>query len=323
MEQADVSIIIPVYNTEDYIADTIDSIVNQMLSNIEIIIVDDGSTDKSPQILENYKQKDPRIRIISQKNQGVSVARNRGIEEARGKYIYFMDSDDLLDPRTLLSCYQKSVKEDLDIVFFDAEIFGTVSNKRSFNYRRCYKLTEKVRIGIEMLNYLMDEDAFLVSPCLNLTKLSYLRDLNLKYYPGIIHEDELFTFSLFLHAERINFIAEPFFKRRLREDSIMTTRFTNANIIGYFTVIEQLIQLKKSEKNSTVSSLVDKRLSAMIPAILYEARGLQLMNRLGVLARALFRFNRFFSPKDFWVTLLPFLSAINPKHLKLTKMTAF
>lgn len=322
MEQVDVSVIIPVYNTEDYIADTMDSIIHQTLSNIEIIVIDDGSTDKSPEILEDYKQKDPRIQVLSQKNQGVSVARNRGIEQARGKYIYFMDSDDLLDPNALSSCYQKSTEENLDIVFFDAEIFGAVNNKRSFNYRRCHRLIEKVRTGKEMLNYLMDENAFLVSPCLNLTKLSYLRQLELEYYPGIIHEDELFTFALFLDAERISFIPELFFKRRLREDSIMTTQFTSSNIIGYFTVIEQLILLKEKKNSSIVSSLVDKRLSSMIPAVLYESRRLHLTDRLRVIFRALRHFNKFFSPKDFWVTLFPLLSTIHPKHIKFKKVTA-
>jgi glycosyltransferase involved in cell wall biosynthesis len=323
MEQVDVSVIIPVYNTEDYIVDTIDSILRQTLSNIEIIVIDDGSSDKSPEILEYYKQKDPRIQVLSQKNQGVSVARNKGIEQAQGKYIYFMDSDDLLDKNALSRCYQKCTEENLDIVFFDAEIFGAVNNKRSFNYRRCHRLTEKVRTGREMLSYLMDQNAFLVSPCLNLTKLSYLRELNLKYYPGIIHEDELFTFALFLDAERINFIPELFFKRRLREDSIMTTQFASSNIIGYFTVIEQLILLKEKENSSIISSLVDKRLSSMIPAVLYESRRLHLMDRLRVIFRALLHFNKFFSPKDFWVTLFPLLSAISPKHIKLKKVTAF
>ncbi len=93
------SIIVPVYNTESYLAECLDSLCNQTLRDIEIICVNDGSTDGSLEILRKYEQKDQRITVVDQKNQGVSVARNNGVAKARGKYIFFMDSDDLADVR--------------------------------------------------------------------------------------------------------------------------------------------------------------------------------------------------------------------------------
>ena len=92
-----VSVVIPVYNVEDYLRDCLDSIVNQTLKDIEIICINDGSTDNSLEILEHYKSKDERIKVISQENGGISAARNKGIDLASGDYISFIDSDDYID----------------------------------------------------------------------------------------------------------------------------------------------------------------------------------------------------------------------------------
>ena len=121
MKPVKVSVIIPVYNTELYVRQTIQSILGQTLHDIEIITVDDGSTDNSLSILSELAEQDHRIKIFAHKNQGVSVARNIGLEQASGEFIYFMDSDDLLEKDTLEICYQKCLDEQLDFVFFDAE----------------------------------------------------------------------------------------------------------------------------------------------------------------------------------------------------------
>ena len=101
-----VSVIIPVYNTEKYLRQCLDSIVNQTLIDIEIICIDDGSTDMSLKILEEYSRADSRFTILHQTNQYAGVARNRGLDEAKGKYIFFMDSDDYCD----LQLLDKTVK---------------------------------------------------------------------------------------------------------------------------------------------------------------------------------------------------------------------
>ena len=90
------SVIIPVYNTEDYLEECLDSVLAQTQREIEVILVDDGSTDSCPEIEHRYAERDPRVRVIMQENQRQGAARNRGLEQARGKYVYFMDSDDLI-----------------------------------------------------------------------------------------------------------------------------------------------------------------------------------------------------------------------------------
>ena len=112
-----VTVIIPVYNVEKYIIKCLDSIINQKL--IEIIIVNDGSTDNSLQIVEIFVKNKERVLILSQKNRGLLEARNTGIKYSKGEYIYFIDGDDYLDDNCLFDLYNESVTKNLDIIFFD------------------------------------------------------------------------------------------------------------------------------------------------------------------------------------------------------------
>jgi len=111
-----VSVIVPIYNAERYISETIESILNQSLKNIEIILVNDGSTDSSLIICEQYLQKDSRIKFVNQNNSGVSIARNNGLKLANGEYVFFMDSDDTIDSNFLNTSYNVAKKQDFDIV---------------------------------------------------------------------------------------------------------------------------------------------------------------------------------------------------------------
>ena len=115
-----VSIIIPVYNVEKYIRECMYSTVNQTLKDIEIICIDDGSPDNSGTIIDEYASKDSRVRVVHQKNSGVSATRNKGIELAKGEYIKFIDSDDVLDLTACEVCYNKAKSENADIVVHDS-----------------------------------------------------------------------------------------------------------------------------------------------------------------------------------------------------------
>lgn len=111
-----VSIIIPVFNVEQFIAETIESVLAQKLKDIEVIIVDDGSSDNSLKICLRYAEVDARIQLISQENQGVSIARNNGLLKAKGEYVFFMDSDDTIDNEFISSSYAIAKKNDSDII---------------------------------------------------------------------------------------------------------------------------------------------------------------------------------------------------------------
>ena len=113
-----VSVIVPVYNVEKYLKDCLNSVINQTLEDIEIICVNDGSTDNSLAILEDYAKKDSRIKIINQKNKGLSGARNTGMKHVQGEYILFLDSDDWLKEDALSELYWSHLDDNLDMLFF-------------------------------------------------------------------------------------------------------------------------------------------------------------------------------------------------------------
>lgn len=120
-----VSVIIPIYNQEKYLRECLDSICNQSLRNIEIICVNDGSTDKSSEILENYVKQDSRIRILSQKNQGAGAARNLGMKVAKGEYLSFLDSDDIFEPLMLETMVRAIEKDNADVLVCRSDRFDT------------------------------------------------------------------------------------------------------------------------------------------------------------------------------------------------------
>ena len=122
-----ISIIIPIYNTEEYLRECLNSVINQTLKEIEIILIDDGSTDNSGKICEEYASKDKRIKVIHQKNQGAAISRNKGIDLAQGKYLYFLDSDDYIESDTLEKMLNKIEQEDADIcICRNYEIDGNI-----------------------------------------------------------------------------------------------------------------------------------------------------------------------------------------------------
>lgn len=260
-----VSVIIPIYNVELYLEEALDSIINQTLKEIEIILINDGSTDNSLNIVRKYEREDRRVIVINQKNQGQSIARNEGLKIVRGKYIYFMDSDDYIELDTLELCYQKAEKEKLDFLFFDAISFSKNYKLATniFTYDRS-KLIEKNQRGQEYLRILIETKNFRCPPWLYFININYLKNNDIYFYPGIIHEDELFAYKLYLNAERVNYINRKFFKRRLRENSTMTAPKSEKNIIGYLTVARELKKILESEKEVEKLKLINVRIVDII-----------------------------------------------------------
>ena len=124
-----VSVIIPVYNVEKYLNQCLDSVIAQTLTDIEIICVNDSSTDGSLGILEEYEKKDKRIRVVTQPNSGAGAARNRGLSMASGKYLSFLDSDDFFEPDMLELAYQKAEEDSADFVVFNSNQYYTDKGK--------------------------------------------------------------------------------------------------------------------------------------------------------------------------------------------------
>ena len=206
-----VSVVIPVYNTENYLKECLNSIMNQTLDEIEIICINDGS----------------------------KVTRNRGAELANGKYIYFMDSDDILDKNALYKLFFRAEKDSLDMICFDGRSFvdddleGTVSAAIDY-YIRSAKYNG-VYTGVELLSLMQKNGDYRTSVPLQMVKKSFLEENNIHFVNGILHEDNLYTYQCMIMAKRVVHMPNQFFNRRYRSNSIMTTRTTFEHSYGLFS----------------------------------------------------------------------------------------
>lgn len=195
-----ISIIVPVYNVENYLAQCLESILNQSYRNIEILCVDDGSTDKSAEILREYKNKDSRVRIISQKNQGQGTARNRGIDEARGEYITFFDADDWCDPdyyKIALPFFEK--QKDVDFIMVGSYLYD--EQTKTIQKDQYHTLEVLKKRGLERPFTLKDlgEEIFSLSvvPWNKIFRTSFLKARNIKFIEGYSFEDNAFSCEVF------------------------------------------------------------------------------------------------------------------------------
>ena len=240
-----ISVILPVYNVAPYLDETFTSLLNQTLQEIEIIAVNDGSKDNSEDIIMKYARQDARICYFSQENQGQSVARNIALQHAKGEYIYMMDSDDVLaDSDALRICYEYAEQQKADFIFFDGD---TLQEKGAapitWDYRRTEDLEEgKAYQGEKLLSEMLDKWKHNCVVWLLLIKHNYLKKIGLDFYPGIIHEDELFTTKLTLQSDKIFCLKKSFVKHRVRSASTMGKHYSKWNMDCYLTVIDELLK---------------------------------------------------------------------------------
>ena len=243
-----ISIILPIYNVAPYLDEAFQSLLSQTLPDIEIIAVNDGSTDNCQEIINRYAAQDNRIIAIQQENQGLSMARNVALPYVKGKYIYMMDSDDVLScPEALQICYEYAERNQSDFIFFDGERFiDNVSHCHS-SITRTYLVDENKKYeGAFLLNLMLDTRKHNSVVWLLLINHNYLNRLKLKFYPGIIHEDELFTTILTLSSNNIYCLKRSFIKHRVRSSSIMGLQYTKRNLDCYLTVIDELLNFQNS-----------------------------------------------------------------------------
>lgn len=234
-----VSVIIPVYNTEEYLEDALNSILEQTLHDIEVICVNDGSTDGSASILERIARQDSRIRVLSQVNCGQSAARNLGLKYSRGKYIYFFDSDDLLAENALEELYKQAERDRLDLLLFDGDSFfesEELEQKYSY-YKTVYSRNitySGIQKGTNMFINMRYNSDYTVQPCLFLLRREYLEKDNLKFLNGICYEDNLFSLQVLLQCNRVGHKNSVYFHRRLRENSTVTSVQTLFHFHSHF-----------------------------------------------------------------------------------------
>lgn len=309
MYRPKVSVIIPMYNTGEYIEEAIRSIMNQTLSQIEIIIIDDGSTDNSVEIVKKLQDTDNRIIIYPQENKGQAVARNHGLSHATGEYVYFMDSDDILHNDALKTCYDKCTSDDLDFTFFDAETFSDDNLSLPISYIRKGIISTKIETGLVSLNNQIDKAMYRVPVWLYFINRDYLKQLNLDFFVGLKHEDQIFTAKLFVSARRVSYLPEIFFFRRLRPGSIMTGQYTMTSVKNYFEVADNLLAFAETQCK-LVNKTINKTIRYIFDPAIYMANILSFKERLSIAKTCLFGYWRYISLKSWLVLLFPWLIKI-------------
>lgn len=287
-----VSVIIPVYNTAPYLEIAIRSVLDQTLREIDVIAINDGSTDNSLEILLQLQAEDSRLQVYSQPNQGPSVARNIGLEKTTSEFIYFFDSDDFLEKETLADCYNKAIKDKCDFVAFDADILNDLQTgnqnlsayhrKHVLNRNQCYK-------GYEAWELLKKQKKNSPVVWLNFIRTDYLRSINLQFHPGILYEDRLFTFILYLQAQKVSYIPQNYFHRRIRKNSIMTSPMSLRNIGHLFTICQELTHYMHTHTMLSVKrqDLIRAEITQIVNTIASSSMPLTFGERMIVLKKLL------------------------------------
>ncbi len=233
-----VSVIIPVYNVEKYLGECLDSILGQTLKDIEVICVDDGSTDGSSTLLAEYAAKDARVKLLATDHVGAYKARREGLRRAFGTYIHFMDADDRLDVCAYAELTEIADREALDQVVFSSDVFledGATRNlsARLERYTRYYILDDaicgRVMSGPGFMREALDHDSYFVSPPLRIIRRTVVVDESRYGFPEVrSRADNYFTtVSLYL-SERVKAVNRRYYHRRIRAESLSTAKGSGA-----------------------------------------------------------------------------------------------
>lgn len=249
-----ISIIMPVYNAESYLSESLDSVIKQSFVDIEVICINDGSTDKSLEILNEYKDNDDRIRVINQDNKGGSAARNVGVDNAVGEYIMFLDADDIYARDVVMNSYDRAVNTGVDVVLYDfARFVGkpTVMAVRS-----------GIGPGKDIKSFTKDNYAerffndFATITWNKLVKRSVIVDNNIYFDVGLSHNHDVdFSVRLMLAARTYSWINGVGYYYRDNDSGITATKRSNpTNVLKILanlnkSVIEHSPILKKSFDN--------------------------------------------------------------------------
>lgn len=207
-----ISIIVPVYNVEQYISQCLNSLINQTEQDIEIILIDDGSTDKSGDICDEYAKYDKRISVMHQKNKGQSVARNKGLEIARGEYIMFVDSDDYIAEDACKILYIAAISNKADIV--NADILNEKNKIQNSDFRKIDHENMAISTGV-FLREKIETMTYDIVPWLYFVKRDLINRSKIRFLEGCFYEDQLWTLQLLSLDGNIIKIRYPFYFYRM------------------------------------------------------------------------------------------------------------
>ncbi|UPR26465.1 glycosyltransferase family 2 protein [Vibrio cyclitrophicus] len=253
-----ISVVIPVYNVENFISECLESLLNQTYQNFDIYAVNDGSTDRSYEILESYiKVFQGRLKIVDIPNSGQATARNIGISRSKGDLIYLLDSDDYIRD----DLFERAIKEfdnnEISAFLFSAHPFSNDDlSVAHLNYER--GLNDQVLLSRDFFNKSMEANNYFVQPCCYIYKREDFPDL--KFIDGVTFEDNSFTTEMLIRKQSKIFVSnEKFFFRRFRKGSTVTKEVSIRSVNNYLENIKYINDLsKKSYRNKYVVKYLNR-----------------------------------------------------------------
>ena len=240
---AQVSVIVPMHNVQDYVGECVQSLRTQTFGDFEVLCIDDASQDATLERAQAAAEGDERFCFFPLKeNVGLSRARNFGLDYAQGTYVVFLDADDMLDARALDKLVARANEQELDDLFFTAESFYESEAARSAHAEDMPRRSDcpSAMPGRELFAWFVADGMFWPQAPYHMVRRSFLVDADIRFYPGILHEDELYSALTVCSASRAGYLNEPLYRRRVREGSIMTSARGMDNIVGVFRVVVEL-----------------------------------------------------------------------------------
>lgn len=276
-----ISIIVPVYKVEEYLEKCIRSILDQTYRNIEVILVNDGSPDRCPDICDFYSNKYSQVKVIHKENGGLSEARNVGLDAAKGEYVLFVDSDDYIDLNTCELFIKEIGSTNPDIVVGNAR---RIKDKSVTEMKHKYITRGRIVTGEEYLKEELKSQTMYMPAWLNLYKRSFLQENNLKFKVGILHEDEQFTPRAFLKAKRVIGTDIVFYNYLIRNDSITMQKDLSRNAIHIIQTCYELDNIYKRVEDEELrvllyDNLITKYLYAFQIGKLYKDEYRELIKK--------------------------------------------
>ena len=243
-----VSVIVPVYNGEEFIESCIKDVLNQTLKNIELILINDGSKDSTLEICQKYIEYENRITLINQENKGVSIARNKGINKAKGKYICFIDSDDRIKEDYLENLYNIAEKKDVKIVCCDIECVD-----KNYKFKSIKTIDEGYYTSLDALEELFKFRNLNWGPCGKLFKADIIKD-KIGFPDVDIYEDLVFVYKTIYNTEKIFYTKVCKYYYVDRENDGAMRKFIKSPTIDIIKVTDEAVSFLKEKTPSILDS---------------------------------------------------------------------
>lgn len=284
----EISIVVPIYKVEKYLDKCVHSLLNQSYTNIEIVLVNDGSPDGCPVMCDNYAKQDSRIRVIHKENGGLSDARNTGMKLSKGEYILFVDSDDYIELDACEKFLNVMNDQKPDIVVGNAK---RIEGSKVFEMSHKLNTNSEAITGVDYLKKELKTKTMHISACLNLYNRSFLLDNELEFKIGIFHEDEQFTPRAFLKAKKVIGTDIGFYNYIIREGSITKKVDLSINGINVLQSCYELAEIYKKLNDKELKRFLNDYLVTLYlygfqMGSLYGKKYNQLIDKRFLLKRA-------------------------------------